>query len=251
MEKRLQELMPEIKIFFFEELDSTNSKAAELARTGEDGVFIVAARRQSSGRGRMGRSFYSGEGGLYMSLVLRPHSSESATLLTTAAAVAAAEAIEALSGEKAEIKWVNDIFLRGRKVCGILAEGSFSPGATSPDFAVVGIGVNVTEPESGFPDDIREIAGAVLSRGGANHIAELAADIVRRFLPLCGDLESRGWYENYLRRLNCLDRPVTVRQGEITRSAAAVALDRDFRLLVRFDEGGEQWLSFGEISIRQ
>ena len=101
-----------------------------------------------------------------MSLLLRPAdlSAQDASRLTTAAAVAACEAIEAVSGKEALIKWVNDIFVNEKKAAGILTEASFSVENGLPEYAVLGIGINALEPDGGFPDEIRDIAGAVFDR---------------------------------------------------------------------------------------
>ena len=113
-----------LSIRVVDEVDSTNSVLKRMAAEGAPQGSVLIAERQSAGRGRMGRSFYSPPGtGLYMSLLLRPcMEAQRATLVTTSAAVAVAEAIERLAGEAAQIKWVNDVLFHGRKVCGILTE---------------------------------------------------------------------------------------------------------------------------------
>ncbi|MDO4396216.1 MAG: biotin--[acetyl-CoA-carboxylase] ligase [Clostridia bacterium] len=128
------------------EVDSTNVVAREKATAGAPDGYTVVAGSQTKGRGRMGRAFYSPAGtGVYMSLVLRPKnfSPQNAVKLTTMAAVAVCRAIEKVSGEKAEIKWVNDVYVRGKKVCGILREASFNLEDGSLEYAVLGIGINV------------------------------------------------------------------------------------------------------------
>ena len=109
---------------YFEELDSTNRYLKELAAKDARPGTVIIANRQSAGRGRLGRKFFSpGEKGIYMSILLRPDIPlERAVLITSMAAVAVARAIERVSGIEAKIKWVNDIFLKGKKVCGILTE---------------------------------------------------------------------------------------------------------------------------------
>ena len=127
---------------------------------------MVIANEQTAGRGRLSRSFFSPKDtGIYMSLLLRPknYSAKQAVRITTMAAVAMCEAIETVSDEKAEIKWVNDIFVRGEKVCGILTEGSFNLESGLLDYAVLGIGINIYQPKDGFPNELSSIAGAVFS----------------------------------------------------------------------------------------
>ena len=130
-----------MKISVLPTVSSTNSFVREQANNGAAPNSLVVANEQTAGRGRVGRSFYSPKDtGVYMSLLLRPkqYSAEQAVSITTMAAVAVCEAIEAVSGEKAEIKWVNDIFVRGKKVCGILTEGSFGLESGMLEYAVLG-----------------------------------------------------------------------------------------------------------------
>ncbi len=149
------------KIVPFDEVDSTNNIAKQLARQGVDDSTVVIAARQTGGRGRKGRSFYSPEGdGIYMSVILRGREIVDPAEYTATAAVAVARTADAVTGRRAGIKWVNDIYLDGRKVCGILAESAFSEPDDSADFVVIGIGINLFEPQGGFPPEIADRAGA-------------------------------------------------------------------------------------------
>lgn len=150
----------------FEELDSTNRYLKELAAEGAPEGTVIIANRQSAGRGRLGRSFFSpGEKGIYMSILLRPDIPlERAVLITSMAAVAVAKAIERVSGLEAKIKWVNDIFLNGKKVCGILTEAGINAEKGTLDYAVLGIGVNVGTME--FPEELKDIATSVSNECG-------------------------------------------------------------------------------------
>lgn len=139
---------------------STNALVRERAAAGAPEGLVILANQQTRGRGRLGREFYSPpDTGLYMSLLLRPQEMEAAQAvqITTMAAVAAGQAIETLTGKTAQIKWVNDILLGGRKVCGILTEGSFNLETGKPEEVVVGIGFNVYPPcrwiPGGYPGD--------------------------------------------------------------------------------------------------
>ncbi len=114
----------------------------------------------------MGKKFYSPSNtGLYISILVRPDiPADQALFLTTSAAVATAKAIEDVSNKKADIKWVNDIYIEGKKVCGILTEAAFNIETSKLDYAIVGIGINVCPPEGGFPEDISEIATAIFEK---------------------------------------------------------------------------------------
>ena len=130
---------------------------------------MLVAESQTAGRGRLGRSFHSPVGtGLYMSILLRPtFSAERALFITTAAAVAVCRAIEQETGLKPQIKWVNDIYLHEKKICGILTESSINFETKGLKWAVLGIGLNLSEPEGGFPEEIRSVAGALFAESCA------------------------------------------------------------------------------------
>ena len=244
-------------------------------------VYAAIAGGQTRGRGRRGRSFFSPDGtGLYMSMLLRPSGlgSDQAVKYTTVAAVAVAEAIEAVSGKSASIKWVNDIYVDGRKACGILTEASFNPEDATLDYAVVGIGINVYEPQGGFPEEIRDRAGAlagpvssphrnsrteddeaneVLRNGGRNR---LAAEIIARFLsylddnltPPSGSGDRPPLYAvKYRDRCFVIGHDVDViKAGSSPRKAQVLDVDSECRLIVRYETGAQEVLSSGEISIR-
>lgn len=152
-----------IPISFYHSLPSTNTTAKNLIASGEKGTRIVIANQQTAGRGQYGRSFHSPEShGIYMSFILdNTHSRWQPTAFTIYAAVCVAKAIEDVANKTPTIKWVNDIFLDGKKVCGILTETIDS----APHTVVVGIGMNVTSPATGFPPDIADIAGAIFPHG--------------------------------------------------------------------------------------
>ena len=165
-EKELNALLnnPNITFKVYDSLISTNKTAKELAENGAKEGTVIVAKKQTGGRGRLGRSFYSPEGtGLYFSIILRPDFSPKENLLITpAAAVAVSTVIEALTDTKAQIKWVNDIFINGKKVCGILSEAKLNAKGTT-EYVILGIGVNLTTPKGGFPKDIELVAGALFN----------------------------------------------------------------------------------------
>lgn len=234
-------------------VSSTNTVLKERAAQGAPHGKVLIAEEQSAGRGRRGnRSFASPRGtGLYMSILLRPKiSSEEALFLTTAAAVAVSEAIETLTGREAQIKWVNDIFCGGKKVCGILTEASFDLESGVPDYAIVGMGINITEPEGGFPEEIKDVAGAIFDKtppGDAK--CALAALVLKNFKKYYETLAERNFLEGYKSRSLVVGREIMIIQGDEKRRALALGIEDDCRLRVITDEG-EELLSTGEISIR-
>ncbi len=237
----------------YDELISTNLTAKELA----DACFadtVIFARRQSGGRGRMGRSFFSPEGGLYMSLLLHPKMRASSALnVTTAAAVAVSRAIEAVSGKKCTIKWVNDVYIEGRKVCGILTESKIADNGEL-SYAVLGIGINLTPPEGGFPDDIKNRAGAVFDDLSLDCDNRIAAAVINEFMSLYrGGLNTSDYLEEYRRRSHLIGRRVDVMRvhdGE-ARVAEVLSVDDECSLVVRYDDGTVEALSSGDVSVRE
>lgn len=219
-----------------EEIDSTNRAAKELARQGAPHGTSVLAKRQSAGRGRLGRAFFSPEGGLYLSVVLRPQCKpEELPLMTPMAAVAVCRALEACLDISPGIKWVNDLYLQGKKLCGILCEGC-------GDAVVVGIGLNLHTPEGGFPPDVPAIALDALSCSADRR--RLAEEIRARLL------DPEPFLAEYRRRCLVTGKQITVHpvQGE---PYAALALDVDdrCRLIVESCRGVET-LDSGEVSVR-
>lgn len=246
-----KELAGRLDITLFDELDSTNTYLKKLARAGAEEGRIIIARRQSAGRGRLGRSFYSDAEGLYISVLIRPHmKAESMVFVTAMTAVAMARAIERTVDADAMIKWVNDIFVRGKKVCGILCESAFGADALS-EYVVIGAGVNITEPSGGFPADISAVAGALLSHGSGQELrSRLAAAFLEELFGEYARLDSRSFLDEYRRRSMVTGKSVSVISPSLTRRGKAIAIDDDCRLVVRFDDGTTEHVSTGEISVR-
>ena len=228
-------LKPPLRAVVVERAESTNTSLMRMAATGAAEGTVLLALSQSAGRGQRGRTFYSPAGcGLYMSLLLRPRMRpEDALAVTPAAAVASAQAIEAAAGRPAGIKWVNDIQIEGKKVCGILTESASSAG--SLDCIVCGIGIDLCPPPGGWPAELEGKAGALFDRyPGDERAAALAADVLNRLWELCSLLPGRDFLDEYRSRSVLTGRRVAVSgRGEAT----VQGIDDDFRLLVRFDNG--------------
>ncbi|MGB4547957.1 MAG: biotin--[acetyl-CoA-carboxylase] ligase [Syntrophales bacterium] len=157
------------KIIHFSEADSTNSRAKELAVRGAPEGTIVLAGKQTGGRGRRGRSWFSPEGtGLYVSLILRPPVAPSeAPKITLMTAVAVCDALVPFLPSSPRVKWPNDVLAGGKKIAGILTEISTEPDAV--DYVVAGIGLNVNTPAGQFPKEIRDRATSLLVETGKTH----------------------------------------------------------------------------------
>ena len=208
--------------------------------------------RKIGGRGRKGRSFYSPQGtGVYVSILLKPDiAPDDATLITTTAAVVVCGAAEALSGKPASIKWVNDVFMGGKKVCGILTEGSFDMESGQFEYAVLGAGINVYEPAGGFPQEIRAIAGSVLPSPAPDGKNRMIAEYLNRFLPLYRTLGNAETNAEYRRRSFVLGQMVAVLAGDRETPARALDVDEKCRLIVEYEDGRRETLSSGEISVK-
>ncbi len=255
-------LLPELKslqLEVYKTIDSTNTRIKEYAASGKPEGIVIVAEEQTAGRGRMGRRFYSPQmSGVYISFLFRPKfTAEESLFLTTAAAVAAAEAIEEASGVKAEIKWVNDVYCHGKKVCGILTEASVNVENSMLEYAVTGIGFNVREPEGGFPEEIRDIAGPIFLTGGDHGEASsdldarsrIAAGMINHFWKYYEHLTDRTFMQEYKRRSFLLGMEVrTLSEPSIT--GRAVDVDDDGHLILELPDGTKRSLSSGEVSVR-
>ena len=230
------------------ETDSTNRVAKELAGNGAAEGTLVVADRQSMGKGRLGRSFFSPEGGIYMSLILRPQiPAERAVLITTCAAVAVARAIERVSDLTAGIKWVNDIYIDGKKVCGILAEAGLDPDKEVPSYVVLGIGINVKQQS--VPEELKTIVGCLEDAGQKVLKEDLIAAVWEEFAMLYQELSTAVYMEEYKERSMLLNREVIVCGPQEEYTARVTDIDREGHLVLE-REGKRVELSFGEVSIR-
>ena len=257
------ERMPSDAAAFFrvrteESLPSTNAALKEQARLGEEAGAVLIAGEQSAGVGRLGRSFFSPSGtGLYLSVLLRPAlSPEEVRFLTPCAAVAAAESIEAVCPCcDARVKWVNDIYLREKKVCGILTEASFAQenGALSLAWAVIGFGVDLCPPADGFPDALSHVAGTVFDAAPEADLRPvLAAALLSRLYAFLSSFSEHTFVPEYRRRSLLDGRRVLVRRESVLAKeeipATALGITEDCGLSVRFDDGHTEVLSSGEVA---
>ena len=239
----------DIRMEYYDCVDSTNRLAKERAEQGAPEGLCILSNAQTAGRGRLGRTFCSpADTGLYMSLVLRPSLSVQQVLsVTTAAAVAVCRAIERVSDRKAQIKWVNDVYCDGKKVCGILTEAGFV--GDKLHYVVLGIGINVCDPDGGFPDEITDIAASVFGKEAGDRDA-LAKAVLDAFCEEYAHLSEERHVAEYRARSCLVGKPITVKTPNGDRDATALGVDEQCRLLVRYADGGKDALSSGDVSIR-
>ena len=231
-------------------LDSTNNRAKTLAAQGAPHGMTVIADTQTGGRGRMGRSFFSpAHSGIYMTVILRPEcSAERAGLLTSLAAVAAAGAVERVSGADVKIKWVNDLYMDGKKICGILSEAGIDAESGKPAWTVIGIGINTAKMV--FPQELSGIASSIGNETGeAPDRNRLIAEILNGLERLYGSLETGAFLQESRRRSNVIGREITVIAGGKEYPAKALDIDEEGRLIVETAEGQKR-LESGEVSLR-
>lgn len=246
MEQRRLKSAP---VFFAPETDSTNLAARRLAAEGAPDGTVFYTLRQSAGRGRLGRSFASPEGGLYYTMLLdAAEVPEHDLLLTPAAGLAVCRALERMCALRCGIKWPNDLMLGGKKLCGILVEG-FAAGERR--CLALGIGINVNT--DAFPPELREIAVSIRQiTGRETDIAALAGVLTEELdmaLPAAREGGS-ALLEDYRERCLTIGRPVLVLQGGSGREATALRVNANFSLAVRFADGSEADVNAGEVSIR-
>ena len=246
---------PGISVQYFREISSTNTVLKTMAAEGAKEGLVLIAEEQSGGKGRLGRSFYSPPGsGLYMSILLRPGTDAAqSTGITACAAVAVALAIEELSGKPTGIKWVNDIYMENRKVCGILTEASVDCESGRLNYAVVGIGINTLVPQNDFPEELKTIAGSAFSGDAAvpDLRCRLAAAVIDRLMAYYRTAKEDDCFEEYRKRSFLLGKPVSIhRLDQESVPATAVDLDRDSALIVQLEDGSLQRINSGEVSVR-
>ncbi len=209
--------------------------------------YTVMAESQTAGRGRRGKSFLSPAGGLYMSVLLRPAAEpERLALITPVCAVCVTDAIRKFfPGLRPDIKWVNDIMLDGRKVCGILTEAVCGEDGKI-DCVICGIGMNIYRPDGGFPPELEDIAGW-LSDGYREGLTAEIAGYISSSLSLCSSDADRineavGLYRGRV----LTGMRVCTSQGT---EGIAEAVDEDCRMLVRCDHGGIIKVGEGELTV--
>ena len=244
----------DLQIRVYSTITSTNTVLKQMALEDAPSGLALVAGEQTAGRGRLGRSFYSPSGsGLYLSLLLRPDlSAAEATSLTACAAVSTAEALESLSDVKAGIKWVNDILIDGKKVCGILTEAGLDCETGRMSYVIIGIGVNTKVPSGDFPEELREIAGSAFGEKTIPDLRNrLAALILEKLMKYSVDPSDSAVFEEYRRRSLAPGKHIRILSpGREPVPAEALDLERDYSLLVRREDGSTELLRSGEISIR-
>lgn len=240
-------------ILFKDETESTNEDIKKLAEAGGKEFSVAVARKQSHGKGRLGRNFESPSGGLYFSLLLRPDLGAPICLnITTAAAVSMARAIEKVATKRAEIKWVNDVYLGDKKVCGILTEGAFDAENGRIKYAVLGVGVNVARPKGGFPAEISQKAGALFDTSAPPALVycSLLKEFLSEFREYYRQIGDMPHIEEYRKRSYLDGKRITYIKNGKTQTATVCGIGDNAELIIE-KNGKEISLSSGEVEIKE
>lgn len=240
------------RIVVLDETDSTNNYAKKLTASEAPNGTVVIADRQTAGKGRMGRSFVSPEGkGLYMSVILKPEFSiDTAPLITSAAAVATAEAIESLCKTDVRIKWVNDLYINGKKIVGILTEASVDMEMRALDIAVIGIGINVRSIGDSFDEELSLRATSIQDETGvALNRNDLCAAVINHLDAYLEKIDNREYLREYRRRELLTGNMITANIGNETITGKAVGIDRNANLMVEMENGIVRSLYSGEANL--
>ena len=234
---------------------STNDLLKAMADEGATEGTVLIAGEQTRGKGRLGRSFTSAAGkGVYLSALLRPELPPERLLpLTGFTAEAMRRAVLSAAGADAKIKWVNDLILNGKKICGILTESAFSAGGRLA-YAVVGVGLNVNYAREDFPPELQALAGSLQTELGKSFpLPCLAAAMIRELDALYAALrtgDTGGYLAEYRQHCLTLGRDVLLVQNDISTPARALDVDEALGLRVRYPDGREALIRSGEASVR-
>ena len=240
------------EIYYFDSIDSTNTKAKELAEEGHPSGTLVVADRQTAGKGRRGRSWESPSGiGIFMTLMLKPEiNPNNASMLTLVAAMATTRAIRRVTGVPAMIKWPNDIVMNGKKVCGILTE--MSAQFDYINHIVIGIGINVHNED--FPEEIAQTASSIYLESGQHiHRASLIEAFLEEFEDVYAEYlkteDMEGLMKEYDAMLVNRGRQVRVLDPKEPFEGKAMGITKKGELIVDTWES-RKLVSSGEVSVR-
>ena len=238
-------LKRQMPVYYYEQTDSTNTRAKILALEDDCPCALIAAEKQTEGRGRRGRSFYSpGGSGVYFSILVRPELTyEQCQRVVPMTAVAVSRAIEKVCSVKTQIKWVNDLYYEGKKVCGIATESIGNVEEPCPGALIVGIGINVNTED--FPSELREKAGSL---GVVVNRNALVAACVNEFFDLFGNIDSSDFIKEYRSKCFVIGQKVWV-LTEPPYEALAENVDKDGKLIVLKSDGKRVRLSTDEVSV--
>ncbi|MBQ3545151.1 MAG: biotin--[Lachnospiraceae bacterium] len=260
IEKHISADLREVfNIIKYEKISSTNTVLKDMAKADAKEWTVLIANEQTNGKGRMNRNFYSPcNSGIYMSVLLKPDFLPSQTLfLTPMTAVVVSEAIDKVLNVCTGIKWVNDIYLNDKKVCGILAEGAISKDGLKNDYVVIGIGINISNPDDDFPSELKEIAGSLISDKNLenkelfveNLKNKLIAEILTKMYKYY-NANDKAFMKEYKNKSILINKEVYILGDENKEKWKVIDIDASASLVVENKEGIIKTISSGEVSVR-
>lgn len=244
----------DIEIYNYKTISSTNEIAKNLALSGAKHGTVVISEEQTTGKGRLGRSFYSpANTGIYMSIILRPNlTAMDSVLITTSSSVIICESIKKVTGIDCQIKWINDIYLNNKKVAGILTEASTNFESGTIDYLILGIGINFNQPKDDFPDELKSIASSLFNNNSNNiNRNMLCAEIISNILDMIPRIKNYDFISEYKKRSIVLNQEIIYISSGISSKGKAININCDGSLVVEHDDGSIKILNSGEVSIRR
>ncbi|MBP2099860.1 biotin--[acetyl-CoA-carboxylase] ligase [Enterococcus rivorum] len=248
----LNQQTPKLHISLLNSSDSTIKNAKLAAINGEPENTLIVADMQEAPKGRFGRAFFSKAGcGIYMSMLLRPNQNfEEMAQYTVIMAVAVSKAMDRLTNVTTEIKWVNDIYLNGKKVCGILSEAMSDVESGQISNVIIGMGINFSIKQEEFPEEIHQTATSLFSNQEPTISRnELIAEIWNQFYAILSELPKEQFLEDYRSKSFVLGKEVTFSQAGKNYQGIAKTINQQGELIVTLADGTEKILSSGEISL--
>lgn len=237
---------PVPEIIILDSVDSTNNYLKKLTEENIKDGTIVIAKNQTKGRGRTGNSFFSPDGGLYMSILFG--SELNVESLTALSGVSVCHAIEKCTELSPKIKWVNDIYIDRKKICGILAEGTVSPDGRLKNI-ILGIGLNILAPKDGFPEDIKDKAGALYDDTVPSDTEnKITAEIINFLFEILAE-KSDKYIEEYKKLSLLTGKEIEYRKNNQIFTGQVISIDDSLKLIVKKEDGKKDVLSSGEIKI--
>ncbi|EFI41950.1 MULTISPECIES: biotin--[acetyl-CoA-carboxylase] ligase [Peptoniphilus] len=249
-------LIPQLKdidIYCYETIDSTNTQAKRLLYSKDlENFTVLISDEQTKGRGRKGRSFSSPKGsGIYMTIILFPKDNfkiNSFDLITVRAANAVVNAIKSKTDKEPKIKWVNDIFLNHKKICGILSEADYDFESKQIKSIIIGIGLNFSTDLSAFSKELRPIVGSLLPKDLLRN--EFIGEILNEFYKACYEQQREEILKIYKDNSLLLGRSVSFEKDSKKYEATAIDINENGNLIVELEDGSIISLSSGEVSVK-
>ena len=250
----LDSTTPTLSITVLNSSESTMKDAKLAAMNGEPDNTLIVADIQEAPKGRFGRPFFSKAGsGIYMSLLLRPNQNfEEMAQYTVITAVAIARAMDNFSKIQTEIKWVNDIYINGKKVCGILSEAMSDVESGQISTVIIGMGINFSVKQDEFPEELRKKASSLFpDKDPTITRNELIGAIWNQFYNILHQLPEQAFLEEYRQKSFVLGKTVSFTQAGIDYEGMATSITDHGELVVTLNDQTEKVLSSGEISLNR